>query len=193
MKIDVDRARAYLEKIRREIRNHEDMLNGCREVEQQLVTFLAMVEQYRIEEDVPGAIAAIEQRAMAADHFTGSAPVSAEPQTSVKQALERGGLEALETPRDMTLKRQPDKRQTQIALALTRDFRPGDILTAQDCARKWGERFVHPEGVVQPGHYISAFLIKEARAINGLLERVEPGKYRLREHPEQYLPGELPQ
>jgi hypothetical protein len=93
----------------------------------------------------------------------------------------------------MTLKRRPDTRQTQIALALTRDFRPGDILTAKDCAAKWGDRFVHPEGTVQPGHYISSFLIKEAMAQNGLLQRVGVGQYRLKENPQVFLGSELPQ
>lgn len=80
----------------------------------------------------------------------------------------------------ITLHRDPAKRQTIVATRLVERYEPGEIFTIREAVEHLGSLpLSRPKGVSEI-HHLSSFLSREADARNGVLERINRGKYRLR-------------
>lgn len=78
------------------------------------------------------------------------------------------------------LDRDPQKQQTKIAVALAQRYHPGEILTSHGAAETTKDIITDTSGV-QPQHFIVNYMTREALAVNGIVERVDRGRWRLRD------------
>ena len=79
------------------------------------------------------------------------------------------------------LDRDPAKQQTKIAIALAQKFQPGDILTSHSAADTASHVITDTKGLM-PQHYIVNYISREAHAVNGIVERVDRGQWRMRDN-----------
>lgn len=185
MKINIDRVEARLQTIRAETKNLQDRLETLQAEERDITTFMRVYSEYGMAEEARASTEPVENRSSRPPP-----PAAAVPEQRVRR---RGGHAPVDG-RDV-LKREPGRRQTEIAQEILRQFRPGEIVSARVVAAKFGRKFVHPGGKIHPTHYLSAYLNKEAQCANGILERTGDirGEYRIKADAEELLGSLAPE
>ncbi len=187
MNVNLDKVRDDITKTDAEIAETEQMLTSLTAQmallqgrKTDLETFLRLAEEYV---DQPPPVVAEKVVAESAAEKPPAPPRSRLVVRPIERPFvaERAATEKFSVPQRaaMTLRRNPDLRQTQIAKRLGETFEPGDTLTAVEAQEKLGALLDNSTGITRV-HFVSSFLAREADATNGILERLEVGKYRLR-------------
>lgn len=120
---------------------------------------------------------------------TGQEPPANPSEPAAAGEVQLGGVAADASStyaRTIHLRRDRTNQQTKVAMAVVRNFRPGEVLTATDAAAKIAGVIPHPNSTT-PAHHLSSFLYREANGENGILERIEPGRYRVRSNADQLI------